>query len=214
MTIHQADRLPSDIKGYHQRTKHAPNRYALGPAFLDWTSQPSPYRSFAGSPRIMLPLLDGADTPSFPGPAPRRGEARSRCSGIVSRTRVRPQRLEERRGIDLGAAQQSLERQSASDGSLGILARDEGANGRRSIITRRSITRWNPAPVSKTRICFRRAAFCWRSAPSLGGRHGNMASAPIAIVSSTPAMRSARRLKPRRRSAGARMSFASRPTTK
>ncbi len=70
MTIHQADRLPSDIKGYHQRTKHAPNRYALGPAFLDWTSQPSPYRSFAGSPRIMLPLHDGADTPSFPGPAP------------------------------------------------------------------------------------------------------------------------------------------------
>ena len=71
MTIHQADRLPSDIKGYHQRTKHAPSRYALGPAFLDWTSQPSPYRSFAGSPRIMLPLPDGGDTPSYPGPAPR-----------------------------------------------------------------------------------------------------------------------------------------------
>ena len=129
MTIHQADRLPSDIRGYHQRTKHAPNRYALGPAFLDWTSQPSPYRSFAGSPRIMLPLHDGADTPSFPGPAPRRGEARSRRSGIVSRTRLRPQRLEERRGIDLGAAQQSLERQSASDGSLGDSG--SGRRGRR-----------------------------------------------------------------------------------
>ena len=48
MTIHQADRLPSDIRGYHQRTKHAPTRYALGPAFLDWTSQPSPYRSLRG----------------------------------------------------------------------------------------------------------------------------------------------------------------------
>ena len=71
MTIHQGDRLPSDIRGYHRRTKHAPNRYALGPAFLDWTSQPSPYRSFAGSPQIMLPLHDGGDTPSFPGPAPR-----------------------------------------------------------------------------------------------------------------------------------------------
>jgi SagB-type dehydrogenase family enzyme len=65
------DDLPRDIRGYHQRTKHAPNRYALGPAFLDWTSQPSPYRSFAGSPRIMLPLRDGGETPSFPGPAPR-----------------------------------------------------------------------------------------------------------------------------------------------
>jgi len=70
MTIHHSDALPSDIRGYHQRTKHAPSRYALGPAFLDWTSQPSPYRCFEGSPRIMLPLLDGADVPAFPGPAP------------------------------------------------------------------------------------------------------------------------------------------------
>ncbi len=63
--------FPADIRGYHQRTKHAPNRYALGPAFLDWTSQPSPYRRFDGSPRMALPLLDGGGTPAFPGPAPR-----------------------------------------------------------------------------------------------------------------------------------------------
>jgi len=64
-----ADALPSDIRGYHRRTKHAPTRYALGPAFLDWTSQPSPFRRFDGAPRIELPLRDREETAPFPGPA-------------------------------------------------------------------------------------------------------------------------------------------------
>lgn len=65
------DALPVDISGYHQRTKHAPARYALGPAFLDWTSQPSPYRRFDGARLIELPLCGLAATPAFPGPAAR-----------------------------------------------------------------------------------------------------------------------------------------------
>ena len=64
------DSPPADIGAYHRRTKHAPMRYALGPAFLDWTSQPSPFRRFEGAPLVELPLLDGAPTPPFPGPAP------------------------------------------------------------------------------------------------------------------------------------------------
>jgi SagB-type dehydrogenase family enzyme len=71
MTHQDNDGLPQDIRGYHRRTKHAPNRYALGPAFLDWTSQPSPYRRFEGAPLFELPLLDGESCPSFPGPAQR-----------------------------------------------------------------------------------------------------------------------------------------------
>lgn len=63
-----SDTLPSDIRGYHARTKHAPTRYALGPAFLDWTSQPSPYRRFEGARLVELPLISGP-TPAFPGPA-------------------------------------------------------------------------------------------------------------------------------------------------
>ncbi len=59
---------PQDIRGYHRRTKHAPTRYALGPAFLDWTSQPCPFRRFEGARRIDLPLLDAEPTPPFPGP--------------------------------------------------------------------------------------------------------------------------------------------------
>ncbi|MGJ0426097.1 SagB/ThcOx family dehydrogenase [Methylocystis sp.] len=67
--LQDADALPSDIRGYHRRTKHAPTRYALGPAFLDWTSQPSPFRRFDGAPRIELPLRDHEETAPFPGPA-------------------------------------------------------------------------------------------------------------------------------------------------
>jgi SagB-type dehydrogenase family enzyme len=63
------DTMPRDIRGYHRRTKHAPTRYAMGPAFLDWTSQPSPFRRFDGARLIELPLLDQAATPPFPGPA-------------------------------------------------------------------------------------------------------------------------------------------------
>ncbi len=63
-----SDALPSDIRGYHVRTKHKPDRYALGPAFLDWTSQPSPFRRFEGARLITLPLCSGPTVP-FPGPA-------------------------------------------------------------------------------------------------------------------------------------------------
>jgi SagB-type dehydrogenase family enzyme len=68
MNVHQDDCLPKDIRGYHRRTKHAPNRYALGPAFLDWTSQPSPYRVFGGSRQAPLPLPEGRETAPFSRP--------------------------------------------------------------------------------------------------------------------------------------------------
>lgn len=42
---------------YHERTKHHFQRYAAGPGRLDWATQPDPFRTFAGAPRIPLPLL-------------------------------------------------------------------------------------------------------------------------------------------------------------
>lgn len=75
------DTLPSDIRGYHTRTKHAPTRYALGPAFLDWTSQPSPYRRLEGAREIALPLSDEA-TPAFPGPASAPAPVDARSLGL------------------------------------------------------------------------------------------------------------------------------------
>ena len=48
---------------YHDRTKHHPQRYALGPGGLDWATQPNPFRRFDGSPVLKLPLADRDDTP-------------------------------------------------------------------------------------------------------------------------------------------------------
>ena len=47
------------VTAYHQRTKHSLEHYAAGPETLDWTMQPDPFREFAGSPCVVLPL--GAD---------------------------------------------------------------------------------------------------------------------------------------------------------
>ncbi len=43
------------VLGYHQRTKHAPGRYARALGYLDWDSQPNPFRRFAGAPLVELP---------------------------------------------------------------------------------------------------------------------------------------------------------------
>jgi SagB-type dehydrogenase family enzyme len=48
---------PADVVfAYHTRSKHRLERYAAGPETLDWTEQPNPFREFAGSPRMLLPL--------------------------------------------------------------------------------------------------------------------------------------------------------------
>ncbi len=51
-----------DIIAYHDRTKHHPERYARGPGGLDWATRPDPFRRFAGSPVLKLPLADRDDT--------------------------------------------------------------------------------------------------------------------------------------------------------
>lgn len=48
---------PADVAfTYHQRTKHALERYAPGPETLDWDAQPNPFREFSGAQRVELPL--------------------------------------------------------------------------------------------------------------------------------------------------------------
>ncbi|MHC3995493.1 SagB/ThcOx family dehydrogenase [Thiomicrolovo sp. ZZH C-3] len=41
---------------YHERTKHHPNRYAASLGYMDWATQPDPYRRFDGAEAIILPL--------------------------------------------------------------------------------------------------------------------------------------------------------------
>jgi hypothetical protein len=42
---------------YHRRTKHHLHQYAKAPGYLDWASQPDPFRTYSGAPRIELELL-------------------------------------------------------------------------------------------------------------------------------------------------------------
>ena len=42
---------------YHDATKHHPHRYAKSLGYLDWATQPSPFRRFHGAP--LVPLLTG-----------------------------------------------------------------------------------------------------------------------------------------------------------
>ncbi|CAB4242845.1 conserved protein of unknown function [Methylacidimicrobium sp. AP8] len=51
------------ILAYHAASKHSFSRYADGPGFLDWETQPDPFRRYEGSPEIPLAL-----PPDEPGP--------------------------------------------------------------------------------------------------------------------------------------------------
>lgn len=42
------------VRGYHQRTKHHPMRYAAALGYLDWETQPDPFRRFEGAPLVAL----------------------------------------------------------------------------------------------------------------------------------------------------------------
>jgi len=46
------------VQTYHQQSKHHFQHYASGPDGLDWNNQPEAFRSFAGSPKIELPLME------------------------------------------------------------------------------------------------------------------------------------------------------------
>lgn len=44
------------VLSYHQQTKHHLDRYARSLGYLDWATQPNPFRTFEGTRRVDLPL--------------------------------------------------------------------------------------------------------------------------------------------------------------
>ena len=51
------ERSPEEIViAYHERTKHHVWRYAASLGYLDWATQPDPFRRYAGAPLVPLPL--------------------------------------------------------------------------------------------------------------------------------------------------------------
>ena len=45
------------ILAYHRRTKHHFHRFAASPGYLDWATQPDPFRTYIGAETVELPLL-------------------------------------------------------------------------------------------------------------------------------------------------------------
>ncbi|MEO5340756.1 MAG: SagB/ThcOx family dehydrogenase [Magnetococcus sp. MYC-9] len=48
------------VQAYHALSKHTLHRSAPGPGYMDWETQPDPFRTFAGAPRMALPLMADA----------------------------------------------------------------------------------------------------------------------------------------------------------
>lgn len=55
----------SVVMGYHRATKHHFNRYARGPDFMDWATQPDPFRRYQGAPLIALERMPRESTPAY-----------------------------------------------------------------------------------------------------------------------------------------------------
>lgn len=73
------------VLNYHQATKHHPNRYARSLGYLDWATQPDPFRRFQGAPTVSLLLDEVSDSPPYdalyePGAIP----SQPVCFGTIS----------------------------------------------------------------------------------------------------------------------------------
>jgi SagB-type dehydrogenase family enzyme len=44
------------VMAYHERTKHHVHRYAASPPYMDWATQPDPFRRYPGAQLVQLPL--------------------------------------------------------------------------------------------------------------------------------------------------------------
>jgi len=53
------------IKTYHEETKHHYHKFANALGFMDWASQPDPFRRFIGADLIFLPLQSQDNTPLY-----------------------------------------------------------------------------------------------------------------------------------------------------
>lgn len=53
------------VVAYHQTTKHHYYRFAAGPGYLDWETQPDPFRRYRGAPVIELDLCPPGESPAY-----------------------------------------------------------------------------------------------------------------------------------------------------
>ena len=55
--LFEGDASPEEVVvAYHERTKHHFHRFAAALGYMDWATQPDPFRRYAGAPVVRLPL--------------------------------------------------------------------------------------------------------------------------------------------------------------
>ena len=59
------DDARATIRAYHQRTCHQPGAWARALGYMDWDSQPDPFRRYEGAPRVALDLVPAGDHPRY-----------------------------------------------------------------------------------------------------------------------------------------------------
>jgi SagB-type dehydrogenase family enzyme len=75
-TLESRQALLAKVHGYHDGTKHHFQRFAQSLGYLDWASQPRPFREFSGTP--VFPLYPGPGV-AADGYAPRRATLDQAC---------------------------------------------------------------------------------------------------------------------------------------
>ena len=50
---------------YHEQTKHSQYKYARSLGYMDWASQPNPFREYVGAKKTLLPLCNAHTTPPY-----------------------------------------------------------------------------------------------------------------------------------------------------
>jgi SagB-type dehydrogenase family enzyme len=64
--MNQRDSSPlQPVYAYHEATKHRFEAFASGPGFLDWATQPDPFRRYAGARLIRLETVAVTDEPRY-----------------------------------------------------------------------------------------------------------------------------------------------------
>jgi nitroreductase len=54
-----------EILRYHERTKHRPGHYAAALGYMDWNTQPDPFRRFEGAPLTRLEVVNDLTSPAL-----------------------------------------------------------------------------------------------------------------------------------------------------
>lgn len=60
-----ADSPVATALAYHQRTRHGPHGFARSLGWLDWDTQPDPFRRYDGAPIVLLDRAPGGADPAF-----------------------------------------------------------------------------------------------------------------------------------------------------